>query len=186
MRSRHALRIRAKNGINSGYFIYPRKDAAPRYRTFLDEWKAAGWKTSCNLAYCTICYVDESDQAALDKSRLSRKPGLRRFSEGAGAGRDFSEDRVKEHAARFTGRGEPGAAEIMCNIFDQKYLLDNDLVFIGSAKTVTRKFAPPQSGCQHVSWASSTSPTSRKRTSWRSIRLFGEKVAPALRDFEPF
>lgn len=177
----------AKNGINSGYFlIYPRKDAAPRYRTFLEEWKAAGWTHKPNLAYCTIVYVDESDQAALEKAAFRASRAYEGFLKAPEPGETF-EDRVKEHAARFTGRGEPGAAEIMCNLFDQDYLLNNDLVFIGSAKTVTEKIhAAAEKGLFNTFLGEFNFADLPEEDLMRSIRLFGEKVAPALRGFEPF
>jgi hypothetical protein len=47
------------------------------------------------------------------------------------------EERVREHAKKFIGRGKPGASKIMANLFDADYLLKNELVFIGSPATVT-------------------------------------------------
>ena len=49
------------------------------------------------------------------------------------------EDRVADLSARFTARGEHGAAEIMGNIFDPQYLVEHDLAIIGSPDTVARK-----------------------------------------------
>ena len=34
----------------------------------------------------------------------------------------------------FIGRGEPGASEIMANLFDPDYLMKHELVFIGSPR----------------------------------------------------
>jgi alkanesulfonate monooxygenase SsuD/methylene tetrahydromethanopterin reductase-like flavin-dependent oxidoreductase (luciferase family) len=43
-RDPQTLEFCAKNGINPGYFlVYPRADAAPRYRKFLTDWEGAGW-----------------------------------------------------------------------------------------------------------------------------------------------
>jgi alkanesulfonate monooxygenase SsuD/methylene tetrahydromethanopterin reductase-like flavin-dependent oxidoreductase (luciferase family) len=42
-RDPQTLEFCAANGINPGYFlVYPRADAAPRYRKFLADWAAAG------------------------------------------------------------------------------------------------------------------------------------------------
>ena len=49
------------------------------------------------------------------------------------------EQRVREHAKKFIGRGEPGASEIMANLFDADYLMKHELVFIGSPDTVAQK-----------------------------------------------
>jgi alkanesulfonate monooxygenase SsuD/methylene tetrahydromethanopterin reductase-like flavin-dependent oxidoreductase (luciferase family) len=52
---------------------------------------------------------------------------------------DTFEDRARKHASKFIGRGEPGASEIMANLFDPNYLQQNELVFIGSPETVAQK-----------------------------------------------
>ena len=65
-RDPQTLEFCASNGINPGYFlVYPRADAAPRYRVFLENWKKAGWPRKPNIAYCTIVHVDETDEKAL-------------------------------------------------------------------------------------------------------------------------
>ena len=57
----------AREGIHTGFFIlFPRREAAPRYRDFLDQWNAAGWPNKPNIAYSTVVYVDETDDKALD------------------------------------------------------------------------------------------------------------------------
>jgi alkanesulfonate monooxygenase SsuD/methylene tetrahydromethanopterin reductase-like flavin-dependent oxidoreductase (luciferase family) len=43
-RDPRTLEFCAQKGINPGYFlIYPRGDAAPRYRKFIEDWGKAGW-----------------------------------------------------------------------------------------------------------------------------------------------
>jgi hypothetical protein len=43
-RDPQTLEFCASNAISPGYFlIYPRSDAAPRYRKFLEDWNKAGW-----------------------------------------------------------------------------------------------------------------------------------------------
>lgn len=66
-RGPRTLEFCAQNGINPGYFlVYPRADAAPRYRKFLEDWGNAGWPRKPNIAYCTLVYVDETDEKALE------------------------------------------------------------------------------------------------------------------------
>src|SRR6185437_4594457 len=66
-RDPRTLEFCAQKGINPGYFlIYPRADAAPRYRVFLDNWAKAGWPRKPKIAYCTLIYVDETDEKAMD------------------------------------------------------------------------------------------------------------------------
>ena len=87
----------------------------------------------------------------------------------------------------FVGRGEPGASEIMQHLFDGDYLFKNDLVFIGSPETVTRKLrAAAEAGVFNVFMGEFNFADLPEPDLMRSIRLFGEKVIPALRDYEPF
>jgi alkanesulfonate monooxygenase SsuD/methylene tetrahydromethanopterin reductase-like flavin-dependent oxidoreductase (luciferase family) len=94
---------------------------------------------------------------------------------------------VRVHAKKFIGRGEPGASEIMANLFDADYLRRNDLVFIGSPKTVAEKLrATAEAGLFNVFLGEFNFSDLPAQDVMRSIRLFGEQVIPALRDYEPF
>ena len=87
----------------------------------------------------------------------------------------------------FIGRGEPGASEIMQNVFNPDYLLEHDLVFIGSPDTVAAKIrAAAQAGLFNVFMGEFNFSDLPEGELMRSIRLFGEKVIPALRGYEPF
>ena len=177
----------ARNGINPGYFlIYPRRDAAPRYRTFLKDWKQAGWPRKPNIAYCTIVYVDETDQKAIDTALARAARAYEGFLAPPQQGETF-EQRVAIHAKKFIGRGEPGASEIMANLFDPDYLMKHDLVFIGSPETVARKIhAAAEEGLFNTFLGEFNFSDLPSDDLMRSIGLFGEKVIPALREFEPF
>ena len=166
-RDPQTLEFCARNAINPGYFlVYPRADAAPRYRKFLADWGATGRPQAPKIAYCTIVYVDETDEKALDET---------------------FEERVREHAKKYIGRGEPGASEIMANLFDADYLMKNELVFIGSAKTVAEKIhAAAKAGLFNVFMGEFNFSDLREADLLRSIQLFGEQVIPALRSYEPF
>ena len=97
------------------------------------------------------------------------------------------EQRAREHSKKFIGRGEPGASEIMANLFDADYLMKHELVFIGSPKTVTEKIrAAAESGLFNVFMGEFNFSDLPEPELMRSIRLFGEKVIPALRGYEPF
>src|SRR5262249_30033947 len=97
------------------------------------------------------------------------------------------EERVRDHSKKYIGRGEPGASEIMANLFDADYLMKNELVFIGSPDTVARKIhATAQAGLFNVFLCEFILSDLPEADLMRSIRLFGEKVVPALRSFEPF
>jgi alkanesulfonate monooxygenase SsuD/methylene tetrahydromethanopterin reductase-like flavin-dependent oxidoreductase (luciferase family) len=186
-RDPQTLEFCAQNGINPGYFlIYPRTDAAPRYRKFLADWRAAGWERKPNIAYCTVVYVDDSDEKAVETARLRASRAYEGMMVPPKAGQTF-EERVRVHAEKFMGRGEPGASEILVNLFDPDYLMKHDLVFIGSVETVTNKIrAAAEAGVFNTFMGEFNFSDLPEEDLMRSIRLFGEKVMPALREYEPF
>jgi alkanesulfonate monooxygenase SsuD/methylene tetrahydromethanopterin reductase-like flavin-dependent oxidoreductase (luciferase family) len=186
-RDPQTLEFCAANGINPGYFlVYPRSDAAPRYVKFLNDWSKAGWPRKPNIAYCTIVYVDETDEKALDIALARAARAYEGFLPLRQPGETF-EQRVREHAKKFIGRGEPGASEIMANLFDAGYLMKHELVFIGSPETVATKIhAAAQAGLFNVFMGEFNFADLPETDLLRSIRMFGEKVIPALRGYEPF
>ena len=186
-RDPQTLEFCARNVINPGYFlIYPRSDAAPRYRKFLEDWNKAGWLQKPNIAYCTIVHVDETDEKAIKTGLFRASRAYEGFLPPAQPGETFDE-RVRTHAKKFIGRGEPGASEIMANLFDPDYLMQHELVFIGSPATVASKIqAAAESGLFNTFMGEFNFSDLPERDLMRSIRLFGEKVIPALRAYEPF
>jgi alkanesulfonate monooxygenase SsuD/methylene tetrahydromethanopterin reductase-like flavin-dependent oxidoreductase (luciferase family) len=186
-RDPQTLEFCARNAINPGYFlVYPRADAAPRYRKFLADRKSAGWSHKPSIAYSSVCYVDETDQKALDVALFRASRAYEGFLAPAKPGETFAE-RVANFAKVFIGRGEPGASEIMSNVFNADYLLKHDLVFIGSPETVSRKIrAAAEAGVFNVFMGEFNFSDLPEADLLRSIRLFGEKVIPALRGYEPF
>ena len=187
-RDPETLAFCAREGFDTGYFIvFPRAEAAPRFRKYLDDWRAAEWPRKPNIAYSTIVYVDETDQKALDTALFGAGRAYEGFLPAPMPGEAFA-DRVARHAARFvTERGESGAAEIMAHLFDADYLLDNDLIFIGSPDTVAAKLKEAAtSGVFNTFLGEFNFHDLAEDDLMRSIRLFGEHVMPALRDFEPF
>src|SRR5207302_301723 len=120
------LEFCAREGINVGYFlVYPREDAAPRYRKYLDQWRAAGHKTKPHIAYSTVVYVDETDEKALARGLKDPGNAYRGFFPAADSPAALQELQ-NEHAQMFEQRGEPGAAETMRHLLDPQWLLQND------------------------------------------------------------
>src|ERR1700730_16551121 len=186
-RDPRTLEFCARNAISPGYFlIYPRSDAAPRYRKFLEDWNKAGWLQKPNIAYCTIVHVDETDEKAIKAGLFRASRAYEGFLPPAQPGETFDE-RVRTHAKKFIGRGEPGASEIMANLFDPDYLMQHELVFIGSPETVAKKIHDAaKSGLFNTFMGEFNFSDQPESDLMRSIRLFGEKVIPALRAYEPF
>ncbi len=186
-RDPQTLEFCAKNGVNPGYFlVFPREEAAPRYRKFLADWAAAGWPRKPQIAYCTVVYVDETDKKAIETAQFRASRAYEGFLAPAKPGESF-DDRAKAHAQRFVGRGEGGAAVLMANLFNPDFIMEHELVFIGSPETVTRKLrAAAEAGVFNTFMGEFNFSDLPEADLMRSIRLFGEKVMPTLRTYEPF
>ena len=186
-RDPETLAFCAANEINSGYFlVYPRLEAAPKYRVFLDQWAKAGWARKPDLAYSTIVYVDETDEKAIDTALFRASRAYEGFLAPPQPGETF-EERARTHAQHFLSRGEGGAFEIMANLFDGDYLMKNELIFIGSPKTVAEKIHnAAKEGLFNTLMGEFNFSDLPEADLMRSLRLFGEKVIPALRSYEPY
>jgi alkanesulfonate monooxygenase SsuD/methylene tetrahydromethanopterin reductase-like flavin-dependent oxidoreductase (luciferase family) len=182
-----SLEFCAREGINTGYFIvFPREEAAPRYRKYLDSWKGAGWPRKPNIAYCTVVYVDETDDKALERGLADAGRAYRGFFPPTNSEAELRKIQ-DERAKFFEQRGEPGAAEIMRHLLEPKYLLDRDLILIGSPKTIASKLKEfATSGVFNTFFGEFNFGNLPEQDLMRSIRLFGEEVLPQLRSFEPF
>lgn len=177
----------AANGINTGYFIlFPRAEAAPRYRKFIADWNAAGWRTKPNIAYSTLVYVDETDEKAIQCGLAHAGRAYRGFFPPTESAVELRKAQ-DAHAALFEQRGELGAATIVRHLIDPEYLLANDLIIVGSPATVARKLKDfAANGMFNTFFGEFNFGNLPEDDLMRSIRLFGTEVIPALRGFEPF
>ncbi|MGE0613605.1 MAG: LLM class flavin-dependent oxidoreductase [Hyphomicrobiales bacterium] len=186
-RDPQTLEFCAKEGVNTGSFLMvPRKEGGPRYRKFLQDWNEAGHERKPNIAYCTVVYVDETDKMAIENA-------LTRASWAYGGllpmknENDSFETRLAAQIELLSSRGEHGAAKLTANLFDPDYIMENDLMFIGSPETVSRKLAEAaEEGFFNTIMCEFNFSDVPQDCLMRSIRLFGERVMPALRDYEPF
>jgi alkanesulfonate monooxygenase SsuD/methylene tetrahydromethanopterin reductase-like flavin-dependent oxidoreductase (luciferase family) len=186
MHSRDAdtLEILAREGVNTGYlFLVPRREVAPRYREYLRLWKEAGHREKPNIGYWILVYVDETDDKAVERARgYFTHCFTRVFGTRADGGIGYL--RLAENFAK---RGDPGGAEIARHAVDLAYLLEHNLAFVGSAKTVTEKIkAAAAEGLFNTVLGEFNIGDIAEEDLMRSIRLFGTEVIPALRDFEPY
>ena len=180
-RDPETLTYLAAEGFNAGYFVLmPRKEVAPRYRKFLEQWEQAGHSHRPRLGYWSLVYVDETDEIALEKALPQALEALSLFfSVGKGASQEGT---VK----LFEGRGEPGAAELVRHLLDPDYLLENNLIFIGSPDTVAAKIeAAAHEGVFNTLFCEMNFGRLQSDDMMRSMRLMGEEVIPRLRDVDP-
>jgi alkanesulfonate monooxygenase SsuD/methylene tetrahydromethanopterin reductase-like flavin-dependent oxidoreductase (luciferase family) len=181
------LEFCAKEGVNTGFFIMvPRHEARQRYEKYLADWNTYGHGRKPNIGYSTVVYVDETDKKALDTALFRASRAYEGLLPVKTPGEGF-ESRLANQVALFASRGEPGAGQLVANIFDPDYIMAHDLVFVGSAETVTRKLRKAaEEGLFNTFMGEFNFADLPESDLMRSIRLFGEKVMPALRDYEPF
>jgi len=116
-RDPQTLEFCAKNAISPLFFgLSARRCGAalPQVSRRLDKrWLAE----ETNIAYCSIVYVDDTDEKAIENALFRASRAYEGFLEPPRPGETF-EQRAREHAKKFIGRGEPGASEIMQHLFD--------------------------------------------------------------------
>ena len=186
-RDPQTLAFCAEQGIDAGYFFFfSRDEAHPRYTRFMAAWKAAGWSRKPRVAYCTLVHVAETDEEALAVARDQMGAAYRGFFPAAESDEQLRAFQ-REHARKFRARGEDSAAEIVEHLLDADWLLEKDLVLAGSPETVTAKLRDwATKGLFNAFFGEFNFAELTEAQVMNSIRLFGEKVIPALRDFEPF
>ena len=139
-RDPRTLEFCAANGINPGYFL-DLSARRCRRRATAYSWTAGKRPAMRASRISPIARWSMSTTATRRRSTVALARAARAY-EGflpqPKPGETF-EERVREHAKKFIGRGEPGASEIMANVFDADFLMKHELVFIGSPDTVTRK-----------------------------------------------
>jgi alkanesulfonate monooxygenase SsuD/methylene tetrahydromethanopterin reductase-like flavin-dependent oxidoreductase (luciferase family) len=178
------LAFLAQEGVNTGYlFFIPRAEVAPRYREYLRRWREAGHAARPNIGYWTLVYVDESDERAV----ATAAPHIvHAFTQVFGFG-DVGGVSTRELAATYERRGELGAAEIARHMTDVEYLVGRNLVFVGSPETVARRVREAAAeGLFNTLLGEFNIGYLNEDELMRSIELFGSRVMPALRDYEPY
>ena len=186
MQSRDAdtLAILAQEGVHTGYlFLVPRNEVAPRYREYLRLWHQAGHKDNPNIGYWVLVYVDETDSEAVARAKQYVAYCFTNvFGTRAEGGIGYL--RLAENFAR---RGDPGGAEIAKNAANLDYLLERNLAFVGSPRTVTERIkAAATEGLFNTVLGEFNIGDIEEEDLLRSIRLFGTEVIPALRSFKPY
>jgi alkanesulfonate monooxygenase SsuD/methylene tetrahydromethanopterin reductase-like flavin-dependent oxidoreductase (luciferase family) len=181
------LEFCAKEGVNTGYFIsFPRHEAGPRYQKFLAEWNAAGHPRKPNIAYSTVVYVDETDQKALDTASVRASRAYEGLLPLAAPGETF-EDRLKKQKARL--RGARRARRRQDHVEHLRSGLHHGQRAGFRRLGRDRDEEAPQGaeiGFFNTFMGEFNFADLPEADLMRSIRLFGEKVMPALRDYEPF
>ena len=185
-RDSETLDFCAKNGINTGYFlVYPRDLAFLKYKEFLSKWISYGWRDKPNIAYSTVVYVDETDKKAIDNALIRASKAYEGILEPPENG--TFEERVLRFEKRVNASKDEKTATLMKNMFNPKYILENDLMLIGSPETIIKKLKKiSTSGHFNTFFGEFNFSDLPEEDLMRSISLFGEYVIPELKNFDPF
>jgi alkanesulfonate monooxygenase SsuD/methylene tetrahydromethanopterin reductase-like flavin-dependent oxidoreductase (luciferase family) len=183
-RDPRTLEMLAREGVNTGYvFFASRTESASRYREYVRLWQQAGHPHRPNTSYWTLVYVDETDEIAVERARphfvhaFTKVFGVREVD-------GVFKPMLAENAER---RGDHAAAEVARHLTDLDYLLDRNLVFVGSPETVVRNIRrAAEEGMVNTMLCELNFGAMSDEDLKRSITLFGTQVIPALRSFEPF
>lgn len=184
------LKSAAQEGAHTGYiFFRPRQDAAGYVRDYLQMWQEHGHQHRPNVCYLAFVYVDETDEVAVANGAGPIIDSMMTIY-GRGLGLDPSPVPEYHNMGPPSDNGQ-GRAFGHDSIGNQKwldfdYLNENNLVFVGSPETVARKLkAAAKEGVFNVLCGEFNVGSLPEDDLMRSIRLFGTRVIPALKDFDP-
>ena len=173
------LRFLAREGVHGGYLhLHDRSEMAPRIRQFLQWWDESEHQEKPNIGYLCFVYVDETDEIALQKAIpwIAQSSELI-YGQSPRMGGTYSE--VEEKLG-------PRSEEILRNKLNAEFLLEQNLVFVGSPETVARRIrSAAEEGLFNTVLAEFNIGAIGDEDLMRSIRLFGERVIPALQSFDP-
>ena len=175
------LELSAELGADTGYlFFRPLLEAAERIEPWVAQRLAAGHGRIPRVVFETLVYVDETDAAATAKAEDLILSSMHEIYGGRFGGGGTALADVLEKL------GDYGHAEIRRHMFDYEYLLDNDIVIVGSPATVAEKLHKASTdGLFNVFAAEFNVGHIGDDDLMRSIRLFGEHVVPELKGLDP-
>ena len=181
------LQAAAQEGAHTGYvFFRRREDAAPSIKDYLRIWGQQGHAHQPNVAYVAFTYVDETDEKAVQTAAPHLLHSMKTIY-GRALGQTESPEREYYQAgSQHVAEGFNQASIDRQKWFDFDHLQQNSLVFVGSPQTVTAKIkAAAQTGLFNVLCGEFNMGSLPEEDLMRSIRLFGDEVIPALKDFDP-
>jgi alkanesulfonate monooxygenase SsuD/methylene tetrahydromethanopterin reductase-like flavin-dependent oxidoreductase (luciferase family) len=187
---RATLQWLASIGANtSSTMVVPRPALAVLHRHYLNCWRQAGHPAKPDIGYWAPVHVAGTDDEAisraaphiihtLTKTLLSVPGGVAPLPE--------AEQRQLNASAAPRASGLT-TETILANASDINFLLDHNLVFVGSPATVARRLrAAAAEGMFNTILAEFDLGLMNEADITDSLRLFGTAVAPALRPYQPY
>jgi alkanesulfonate monooxygenase SsuD/methylene tetrahydromethanopterin reductase-like flavin-dependent oxidoreductase (luciferase family) len=180
-RDRRTLRRLAAMQVSTGsVFFVPRSLLRAVYSQYLREASRAGsWKP--NIGYWTLVYVGETDEDALNEIREALHDTL---VTTLGLG-DAADGRIPALTTSYGAGGGP--SEEVQRATDVDFLLERNLLFVGSAETVVRRIeAAAREGLFNTVLAEMNFGQMPFDMVEGSAKRFATQVIPRLRDRAPF
>ena len=181
------LEAAAQEGAHTGYvFFRRREEAAPAVKKYLQLWGQQNHPYNPNVAYVAFVYVDETDDKAAETAAPHLLHSMRTIYGRAMGVTPSNEVEYYQAGTQHVTEGFNEAQDSRMKWYDFDYLHQNTLVFVGSPKTVAEKLHDAAAtGLFNVMCGEFNMGHLPEEDLMRSIRLFGEKVIPALKDFDP-
>lgn len=176
--TRKTLRWLAEIGAHtSSTMIIPRKASEVVYRHYVNWWQEAGHAGVPDIGYWTLVYVGDTDDEAISKAAPHMIHTLTKtLKYGPGAA-----------GASKPGDGSLSTATILEHAGDIDFLLDHNLIFVGSPDTVASRIRKAaDEGVFNTVLGEFNFGFLSDAEREDSVRLFADEVMPALRDYEPY
>lgn len=176
---RSMLRYLASIGAHtSSTMIVPRAAMATVYRHYVHWWTQAGNAGLPAIGYWALVHVAPTDAEA---EAQAAGPMTHTFTKTLGY------DTLTRSAERPTLASKLSTSDILANAGDFKFLLDNNLVFVGSPATVADRIRTAATeGWFNTLLGEFVFGDLSQQLSNASTELFAHEVAPQLADFSPY
>lgn len=174
------LEHNADRGFNTGFlWLVPRHVAKPKFDRYIELFQQAHARRP-KISYGTLTYVAETDAKAVERARLHVPNAYRA---GIGAPTDdagMAHDRLRK---MYQDRGEPEAAEYVIHGRDVDWLMEHNVIWVGSPDTVAERIATAAAEAPfNVLNTELNYGFMEKEEVWENASLFAEGVIPKVRD----
>ncbi|MFH8787111.1 LLM class flavin-dependent oxidoreductase [Streptomyces roseoverticillatus] len=177
--NRNTLRHLSSVGAHTGStMIVPRASMGLVYRHYLDWWRGHGHATDPDIGYWTLVHVAPTDAEAEARAAAH-------ITETFTKTLQYSS--VRRSGEQHAPASKLSTPDILAGSGDFGFLLDHNLVFVGSPQTVTERIrAAAAEGHFNTVLGEFAFGGLEERHRAESLELFAREVIPALRDHTPY
>lgn len=176
---RKILRYLAGIGGHTGStMIIPRKAQATAYRHYVNWFREQQQGADPNIGYWSLVHVAETDEQAEAQAAES---AVNCFVD------TLSYAKVKRSGEQVAPKSDLSTPDILQNSGDFTFLMDNNLIFVGSAQTVADRIrAAAAEGHFNVFLGEFAFGDLAGGRETESMERYGADVVPLIKDFSPF